>query len=285
MREWSIISGTPPEALLTPREPSPPASAASSAHARAFPRTTSEVAWRSIKDFMQGIITWGLGRILTEFEHLALKIILVAGNFYGCMMLINKLISICIHLFGCCGASSTQSWREDLFWACCSMCTLAAKARKGFQRPSFTTPSAPPLPLLPSAPPAEGDGGSDLGGAPSKPFSLNKWKTKRNRKKATAPPLPLPPGLTEESRSGHLPPLPGEVAPLLAAPQSGKELAPGSGHLPPKRTSSRPPAPRRLSSAPRSRSRSCREEAEVLLPSINILDGYREVAKVFYRKT
>ena len=32
LREWSIISGTPPEALLTLKEPSPPASAASSAH-------------------------------------------------------------------------------------------------------------------------------------------------------------------------------------------------------------------------------------------------------------
>ena len=61
LREWSLIAGTPPEALLTPKEPSPPASAAASAHARAFSSTTSATALRSVEDFMRNILTWGLG--------------------------------------------------------------------------------------------------------------------------------------------------------------------------------------------------------------------------------
>ena len=63
LREWSILVGTPPEALLVPDEPSPPASAASSAHARTYP-STSEVALQGVEAFLRSSIRACLGRVL-----------------------------------------------------------------------------------------------------------------------------------------------------------------------------------------------------------------------------
>ena len=119
-------------------------------------------------------------------------------------------------------------------------------------------------------------------GPTSKPF-LNKWRTKRNRKKSQAP---MAPGSTEESRTGHLRPLPGAAAPLLSPSEPKRGSAPGFRGLPPVKTPSHPPARRRSSSAPRKSSR--QEEVEILLPSNlpsnDILDGYRDVAKVFFKR-
>ena len=130
-----------------------------------------------------------------------------------------------------------------------------------------------------------GTGGSAPEGTSVKPFSLNRWRARKSKKKASAPPPSLLPGSTEESRSGHLLPIPGGSAPSHAAPKSAKELAPDLVHLAPQGISSRPPAPKRSSSAPRSCPRSRREEeVEVLLPANNILDGYRQVARALYRK-
>ena len=235
---------------------------------------------------MRTILTWGLGRLLSKLERLALTVMLMAGNLFGCLMLMNKIITFCVNICGCCGISSTMSWKEALCWACCSTCTLAARARKGFQSPSSLAPSAPPHPTSPpSALLSAGTGGSAPEGTSVKPFSLNRWRARKSKKKASAPPPSLLPGSTEESRSGHLLPIPGGSAPSHAAPKSAKELAPDLVHLAPQGISSRPPAPKRSSSAPRSRPRSRREEeVEVLLPANNILDGYRQMARALYRK-
>ena len=67
LREWSILVGTPPEALLTPEEPSPPASAASSAHARAF-QSTSEAALQGVESFIRSSLRMFMGRVLSSME-------------------------------------------------------------------------------------------------------------------------------------------------------------------------------------------------------------------------
>ena len=268
LREWSIITGTHPEALLTPKDPSPPASAASSAHQQVFPKT-SGVALRGIEDFVHGLAAWGLGRLLTKFKFLALSIMLTAGNLYGCVMLLNKLISTCIHICGCCGSSSAQSWKEVICWDFCPTCTLAAKARKRFQHSSSTTPPTPPPPQ-PSAPPTEGDVGGAPESVPDRQFSpLNKWKNRKNRKKLATPPAPTSiPGSRRDPCEAV--PLLQPVTPPSTAPGAKKGSEQETGHSSATRTSSRPPAPRRSQSTPR-RTYSRREEAEV--------------AKVLYRKT
>ena len=68
LREWSILTGTPPEALLAPQEPSPPASAASSAHAQTLP-STSEAAMQVVKTFLRSSIRVCLGRVLSSMEQ------------------------------------------------------------------------------------------------------------------------------------------------------------------------------------------------------------------------
>ena len=173
LREWSLIVGTPPEALLTLKEPSPPASAAASAHARAYSSTTSETALRSVEDFISSMFTWGLGRLLSKVERLALTLVLMAGNLFGCMMLLNKLITFFVHIGGCFGVDSTLPWREALGWAFCSSCSLAARARKGFQS-SPSALSAPPhsATLLSSIQPT-GAGGARAEGPSVKPTSEN----------------------------------------------------------------------------------------------------------------
>ena len=210
----------------------------------------------------------------------------MVGNLFGCLMLMNKIITFCVHIGGCCGISSTLSWKETLCWACCSSCTLASRAPKRFQSSSSPAPSAPPQPAsLPSALRSMGARGVNPEGSSVKPPSENRWRLRRNRKKASAPPPPFLPGSTEESRSGHLNSLSGGADPSLSAPKPAKEPTPDPSHLAPKRTSSRPPAPKRSSSAPHSRPRSRRyEEVEILLPANQILDGYRQVAKALYRK-
>ena len=71
LREWSILTGTPPEALLVPQEPSPPASAASSAHARTFP-STSEAAMQGVETFLRSSIRSCLGRVMSAMEQYVL---------------------------------------------------------------------------------------------------------------------------------------------------------------------------------------------------------------------
>ena len=192
LREWSILTGTPPEALLAPQEPSPPASAASSAHAQTLP-STSEAAMQVVKTFLRSSIRVCLGRVLSSMEQFVLIIILMSGNLYAVCMLILKLFSVFAHQLGCVVAGSARSWQDACLWACCGTMKLADTSRKGFH--------ASPLPPTPSAPPLMDPG--------SKPF-LNKGNGRRARKKSQAPPTA---GSTDVSRTGHLPPLPRAAAP------------------------------------------------------------------------
>ena len=89
-REWSILTGTPPEALLTPQEASPPASAASSAHARIFP-STAEAAMQGVETFLRSSIRACLGRVMSTMEQFVLTLILLAGNLYAVCMLAKRL--------------------------------------------------------------------------------------------------------------------------------------------------------------------------------------------------
>ena len=182
-------------------------------------------------------------------------------------MMVNKLISICSHLLGCCGAGSSQTWQEACQWAICPTVKLAATARSGFQSSPPLAPSAPPPPDVDPLDFQVGGVEAPVGST-SKPF-LNKWKMKRNRKKSQAP---VAPGLTEQSRTGHLRPTPGAVAPL-------RPPVTGLRGLPPVKTPAHPPSKRRSSSTPRKSSR--QEEVEILLPahipSNDILDSYRDV--------
>ena len=277
LREWSILTGTPPEALLAPQEPSPPASAASSAHARTFP-STSEAAMQGVETFLRSSIRTCLGRVLSSMEQFVLTIILMARNPCAVCMLINKLFSIFAHLLGCVGAGSTQSWQDACLWACCGTMKLAATARKGFHAsPPPPTPSAPPLMDPGLLDPQAGGVGGDAPVEPaSKPF-LNKWKARRARKKSQAPPTP---GSTEESRTGHLRPLPRAAVPLLPHSEPRRRPAPGPFSLPPVKAPSQPAVSRRSASTPRKSSR--QEEVKILLPSSDLAT---DLAKVFFKRT
>ena len=110
--------GTPPEALLTPQEASPPASAASSAHARIFP-STAEAAMQGVETFLRSSIRACLERVMSTMEQFVLTLILLAGNLYAVCLLAKKILSTVDHLFGCIGPGSQQSWHDACIWACC----------------------------------------------------------------------------------------------------------------------------------------------------------------------
>ena len=171
LKEWSILTGTPPAFLLTPREASPPASAASSAHARLLPSPgIAEAAMQGVEALLRGSIRACLGRAMSAVEQFILTLCLCAGNLYAVCMLANRLVSMVAHLCGCFGKGSQQTWQEGLQWACCGTVKLAAVARRGFQPPPPPpVPSAPP-PLVPGE-----EGESMVPEGPSRPF-LTKWK-------------------------------------------------------------------------------------------------------------
>ena len=120
LREWSILTGTPPAFLLTPREASPPASAASSAHTRLLPSPgIAEAAMQGVESLLRGSIRACIGRAMSAVEQLILTLCLCAGNLYAVCMLASRLVSMVAHLCGCLGTGSQQTWQEGLQWACC----------------------------------------------------------------------------------------------------------------------------------------------------------------------
>jgi hypothetical protein len=170
LREWSLLVGTPPAERLTPEEPSPPASAASSAHARAF-QSTSEAAIQGVEAYIRGSLRAVLGRVLTTMEHFILTLLLMFGNLYAVVLLITKVCSTIAHLSGCLGAGSNQSWQDACCWAFCGPMKLATRARRGFQAaPSPPAPSAPPLESEAQEEEVTGGDGSSPSASSSKSF-------------------------------------------------------------------------------------------------------------------
>ena len=280
LREWSILVGTPPAALLTPEEPSPPASAASSAHARAF-QSTSEAALQGVEAFIRGSLRAVMGRVLSSMEHFVLTLLLMFGNLYAVVLLITKVCSTIAHLLGCVGAGSKQSWQDACLWAFCGPMKLATTARQGFQ-------VAPPPPV-PSAPLLEQDGqegeaggidGSPPSASSSKPFL--KWKSsKKSKRKAQAPTAPV---FSEESRT-HLgykkySPAGPTALPPTSSVERKKRPAPDPLRLPPAQAPVQPSTRGRSASAPRRAHR--QEEVEILLPPPDALAA--DLAKVFFKR-
>ena len=275
LREWSILVGTPPETLLTPEEPSPPALAASSAHAKAF-QSTSEAALQGVEAFIRSSLRVFLGRVLSSMEQFVLTLLLMLGNIYAVILLITKVCSILAHLLGCVGAGSQQTWQDACLWACCGPMKLAVTARKGFQVSS--PPPVPSAPLM-DHDAQEGGAGGVAGGPPSdstsKPFM--KWRSKKSWKKVQAPAAP---GSSEESRTGHLKPRPGPTASPPPPAEPRKRPAPGPLRLPPVKAPAPQPSIRgRSASAPRRTSR--QEEVEILLQPDDLATN---LAKVFFKR-
>ena len=305
LREWSLLVGTPPAALLVPEEASPPASAASSAHTRAF-QSTSEKALQGVEAFLKGSLRSLIGRGLTFLEDFILTLLLTLGNLWGVVLLFTKVGSSIAHLFGCIGPGSTQSWQEALCWACCGPLKLATTARRGF-------PAAPPPPQ-PSAPLLEQeDGGSGVGGDEGSPppasssssKSLMKWrssKKKKSKKKAQAPAVPETPDgtLTHLGYQRYSAAGPTALPPLLSSSSSAERnrrrqadsmvglIEPGRTRtnptsLCPAQSASTPPSTQGRGRAPKApRGSIHQEEVEILLPPPDALSS--DLAKVFFKK-
>ena len=282
LREWSILVGTPAAALLKPEEPSPPASAASSAHARAF-QSNSEAALQGVEAFIRGSLRAVMGRVLSTMEHFVLTLLLMFGNLYAVVLLISKVGSTIAHLCGCIGAGSKQSWQDSCMWAFCGPLKLATTARRGFQ--VTPPPPAPSAPLLeqeaPEAGAVGGDGSPPSASSSSKPFL--KWKyAKKSRRKAQAP---VAPGPSDESLT-HLgykrdSPAGPTALPPTSSGERRKRPAPAPIRLPPAPAASGPPSIRgRSASTPRRASR--QEEVEILLPQSDALAS--DLAKVFFKR-
>ena len=305
LREWSLLVGIPPAALLVPEEASPPASAASSAHTRAF-QSTSEKALQGVEAFLKGSLRSLIGRGLTFMEDFILTMLLTLGNLWGVVLLFTKVGSSIAHLFGCIGPGSTQSWQEAMCWACCGPLKLATTARRGF-------PAAPPPPQ-PSAPLLEQeDGGSGVGGDEGSPppasssssKSLMKWrssKKKKSKKKAQAPAAPETPDgtLTHLGYQRYSAAGPTALPPLLSSSSSAERnrrrqadsmiglIEPGRTKTNPTsfcpaQSASTPPSTQGRGRAPKApRGSIHQEEVEILLPPPDALSS--DLAKVFFKK-
>ena len=293
LREWSLLVGTPPAALLAPEEPSPPASAASSAHTRAF-QSNSEKALQGVEAFLRGSLRSLIGRGLSMMENFILTMLLTLGNLWAVVLLFTKVGSTIAHLFGCIGPGSTQSWQESLCWAFCGPLKLATTARRGF-------PAAPPPPD-PSAPPLEQEApdsgaGGDEGSPPPAPSSssksLLKWRSSRkSKKKAQAPAVPRPSdetlthlGYKKYSAAGPtaLPPTSSVERRRRQANfgMVGTRTDPAS--ILPDQVASVQPSTQGRGRAPSAPRRSIhQEEVEILLPQPDALTS--DLAKVFFKR-
>ena len=229
--------------------------------------------------------------MLTSFEKMVVLVLLILGNMYGCILLIHRVLTALFSCWGCCGASSTQSWQKALCWVFCPSCALASEARRGFQQPPNRAlqPSRGPPESEPSATPCPGlfPAEENVGSLPpntsGRSFSpMTKWKAgRKNRKRPAAPPVPDTPGSSRDEC---------DPSPLLSGtpppPSHGVRKSSGQegGRPPVSRTSACPPATRRSHSSPRPSSSSHKEETtEIQLPSSNdILTGYRDLTRILY---
>ena len=220
------------------------------------------------------------------------------GNVYALMLFVSKLTSCVVHLCGCCGSGSTQSWSQALCWALCPACALALKARKGFHppdpQPSFShhlpqspAPSAPPVPEMKVGADRAGQEREEREGADSSSRFLS-WRT-RNKKKSLAPPPPAKKPARE----------PEEAIPLIVFSRTAPRVAttkakyktPPANH-PVTSSQARPPpqSARRSQSAPKRSSH--REEVEGVLArpppgdldASDIRQSYQDAARVLFRK-
>ena len=294
LREWSLLVGTPPAALLAPEEASPPASAASSAHTRAF-QSTSEKALQGVEAFLRGSLRSLIGRGLSMMENFILTMLLTLGNLWAVVLLFTKVGSTIAHLFGCIGPGSTQSWQESLCWAFCGPLKLATTARRGF-------PAAPPPPD-PSAPPLEQEApdsgaGGDEGSPPPAPSSsssksLLKWRSSRkSKKKARAPAIPRTSDetLTHLGYKRYSAAGPTALPPTSSVERRRRQANFGmvgtrtdSASILPDQAASAQPSTQgrgRAPSAPRRSSQ--QEEVEILLPQPDALTS--DLAKVFFKR-
>ena len=299
LREWSLLVGTPPAALLAPEEASPPASAASSAHTRAF-QSTSEKALQGVEAFLRGSLRSLIGRGLSVIEDFLLTLFLSLGNLYAVVLLFTKVGTTIAHLFGCIGPGSTQSWGEALCWACCGPMKLATTVRRGFQpAPSPPAPSAPPLDQETTNSGAGDEEGGPLPASSSSSKSLLKWRpSKKARRKAQAPAAPRSSGeLThlgyqKYSSAGPtaLPPPTSSLERRRRQANSGMvgRIEPGRTQADPARILPAQAAPLRPSTQGRGRAPSTprrsiqQEEVEILLPQTDALTA--DLAKVFFKR-
>ena len=152
-----------------------------------------------MEDVLRGFVSWTLGQFLTDLERTVLTGLVTVGNVYALILFVSKLVSCVVHLCGCCGSGSTQSWSQALCWALCPACALALKARKGFHPPDpqpssshhlpqSPAPSAPPVPEMKVGADRAGQEREEREGADSSSRFLS-WRT-RNKKKSLAPPPP-----------------------------------------------------------------------------------------------
>ena len=301
LREWSLLVGIPPAALLAPEEASPPASAASSAHTRAF-QSTSEKALQGVEAFLRGSLRSLIGRGLSFMENFILTMLLTLGNLWAVVLLFTKVGSTIAHLFGCIGPGSTQSWQEALCWACCGPLKLATTARRGFPAaPPPPRPSAPPLEQEACGSGARGDEGSPPPASSSSSKSLLKWRSskKKSKKKAQAPAVPETPdgtlthlGYKRYSAAGPtaLPPPTSSVERRRRQANFGMVglVEPGRtrtnpASLPSAQSASAPPSTQGRGRAPNApRGSIHQEEVEILLPQPDALTS--DLAKVFFKR-
>ena len=290
LREWSIISGTPPEVLLTPKVLTPSASAAASAHQKMF-SSSSDLALRGIEELIRGTFSWTFGRVLSSFERLLVSGCMILGNLYACLLLLHRILTALFSCMGCCGPNS-QSWKRTLCWVLFPSCTLASEARRGFQQVPNPAPT-PSAPLDPDECPGLMTEDEDDGRSPSYPPgrglapTVARWKASRRSRKRPQAPLAPPPDRETALASGRDECNP---APLLSGtppppPPPSRKPSQEGGRPPAHRT--RPPGAKRSQSSPRPASSSSLQEDSVELQvpsSADILTGYRNVTRALYVK-
>ena len=116
LREWSLLSGTPPASILESRDVQAPASAAAAAHRQVMDRGGKLAA-----SGLHHMGAWAVGRMLSMLEFAVIDILLL------------RLTTTIIHLGGC-------FWKggvcKILSFAICPTWAMAIRARRGHRHPA-----------------------------------------------------------------------------------------------------------------------------------------------------